>query len=240
MSTQEGNASRGAQKLLSTTSSTSKLAEAWSGRRSLRAVLGAEASATDTGTDTGGEAAESVTPGVPWSARLLVVCTGNAARSVMAGFMLGYLAEVSGLGLRVATAGTHAVEGQPMGMRTRAALAGIEELSDLAVSQHRSRQLDASDLLRADLVVVMEADQVRYMRRHHPEAAARTATLRYLCKVLPPGPKALQARVAALGLAEAALGQDEDVADPAGHDVEVYAACASELWSLCQELVDRL
>ncbi len=203
-------------------------------------MLGADASAADTDTDTDTDTGTDGAPAVPPSVRMLVVCTGNAARSVMAGFMLEYLAEAGGVGLRVATAGTHAVEGQPMGLRTRAALAGIEELSDLSVSQHRSHQLDASQLLRADLVVAMEADHVRYVRRRHPEAAARTATLKRLCRVLPPGPKSLQARVAALGLADAVLDQAEDVADPAGHEEEFYAACASELWSLCQDLVDRL
>jgi len=220
------------------------LAEAGPGRRNLGAVLDEDASAVDSdmGADMGkdAEVAESGTPGVPPPVRLLVVCTGNAVRSVMAGFMLGYLAEVGGLGLQVSTAGTHAADGQPMGLRTRAALAAIDELADIHVWQHRSHQLDASDLLRVDLVVAMEADHVRYVRRRHPEAAARTATLRRLCKVIPPGPKALPVRVAALRLADAVLVPDEDVADPGGHEEEAYAACASELWSLCRNLVDRL
>ncbi len=70
---------------------------------------------------------------LPAPVDLLVVCTGNAARSVMAGFMLEYLSEAGGLGLRVATAGTHAMDGRPMSMRTRAALAGIRELDEVPV-----------------------------------------------------------------------------------------------------------
>ncbi len=176
----------------------------------------------------------------PAPARLLVVCTGNAARSVMAGFMLEYLSEAGGLGLRVATAGTHTVDGQPMSMRTRAALRAVDELADAAVGRHRSHQLSDADLDRADLVVAMEADHVRYVRRRHPGAAPRTATIRRLCADLGPGPGPLGARVGALGLESVELHADEDVADPAGRDEEVYVACALELWGLCRELAARL
>lgn len=171
---------------------------------------------------------------------LLVVCTGNAARSVMAGFVLEHLSGRAGPHLSVVTAGTHAVEGQPMSLRTRAALASLPELAAAPVGRHRSRQLSAADVTRADLVVAMEADHVRFVRRHHPEAAARTATLGHWVTVLRPGPAPLAERVAALGLADAPLDAGLDVADPAGHEEDVYLACAQELHRLCAALVSLL
>ena len=60
---------------------------------------------------------------------LLVLCTGNAARSVMAGFMLDALSDGRpGAPLHVVTAGTHSIDGQPMGLRTRTALTRLPEL----------------------------------------------------------------------------------------------------------------
>ncbi len=171
---------------------------------------------------------------------LLVVCTGNAARSVMAGYMLDHLAGRAGVPLRVTTAGTHVVEGQVMSLRTRAALASFPELADAPVGAHRSRQLTAADLGRATLVVAMEADHVRFIRRHHPTAAGRTATLRRLVAGLAAGSSPLADRVAALGLSEVAVDPGEDVADPAGHEEDVYLACARELFDLCAALVARL
>jgi len=170
-------------------------------------------------------------------ANLLLLCTGNAARSVMAGYMVDRRAQDLKLALAVRTAGTHVVEGQPMSMRTRAGLAAVDPLGEVPAASHRSHQLTADDLEWADLVVVMEADHVRFVRRHHPDAAPRTATLRRLCRELTPGPDALGARVAGLGLAAVELEAWEDVADPAGGEVEDYVACALELWSLCGELV---
>ena len=173
-------------------------------------------------------------------AELLILCTGNAARSVMAGYMLGHLAEGAGVEIGLVTAGTHAVEGQPMSARTRAALASVGALEHVSTSGHRSRQLTGLDAARADLVVAMEADHVRYVRRRHPEAATRPATIRRLCRDLPAGPPGLAERVAALGLDRVELTDDEDVADPAGGDEAVYVDCARQLYSLCQELVTRL
>jgi protein-tyrosine-phosphatase len=168
---------------------------------------------------------------------LLVLCTGNASRSVMAGFMLEALGDGRPDPLRIVTAGTHSIDGQPMGLRTRTALLRIPELAGADFRRHRSRQVQGVDLVHAELVVVMEADHVRFVRRRFPDAAAKTATLRRLCADLPPGPPELPARVAGLRLADVELSDEGDVMDPAGHDGDVYAACADELWDLCRTLI---
>ena len=172
---------------------------------------------------------------------LLVLCTGNAARSVMAGFMLENLeATRAGTGLHIVTAGTHTVDGQPMGLRTRSALMALPELADVEFRRHRSRQVGVADLARAELVVVMEADHVRFVRRHYPEAADRTATIRRLCEDLPPGPPSLTERIARLALAGAPLSDADDVIDPAGGEAAEYEACVTELWTLCRRLITLL
>jgi len=172
---------------------------------------------------------------------LLVLCTGNAARSVMAGFMLEHLRDGRpGEPLHVVTAGTHTIDGQPMGVRTRAALSRIPQLAGTDYRRHRSRQVHGADLVHAEIVVVMEADHVRFVRRRFPDAAHKTATIRRLCAELPPSPPALTDRVAALALAEVELSDDEDVMDPAGYEGDVYAACVDQLWVLCQMLIGLL
>jgi protein-tyrosine-phosphatase len=171
---------------------------------------------------------------------LLVLCTGNAARSVMAGFMLDRLAEGRSDPLHVVTAGTHTIDGQPMGMRTRTALSRIPELADSDFRRHRSRQVYEADFHRAELVVVMEADHVRFVRRQFAAFADKTGMLRRLCVDLAPGPPALALRVAALGLASADIDDRDDVLDPAGHDADVYEKVVDELWALCRSLITRL
>jgi len=159
----------------------------------------------------------------------------------MAGFMLEALEAIqAGTALHIVTAGTHTVDGQPMGLRTRTALLGLPALATVEFRRHRSRQVGEADLARAELVVVMEADHVRFVRRTYPEAAVRTATIRRLCEDLPPGPPSLAARVASLALAEATLSEEDDVIDPAGGEAPEYEACVTELWALCQRLITLL
>jgi protein-tyrosine-phosphatase len=159
----------------------------------------------------------------------------------MAGFMFDVLRERRrGEPLHVVTAGTHTIDGQPMGMRTRTALSRLPEMAGVDFHQHRSRQVYGADFVHAELVVVMEADHVRFVRRQFPDAAAKTATIRHLCTNLAPSPPALEARVAALHLDTVELDDSGDVLDPAGHEADVYAACVDELWGLCQTLITVL
>jgi protein-tyrosine-phosphatase len=106
---------------------------------------------------------------------------------------------------------------------------------------HRSRQLRDDDVSNADLVVGLACEHVRYVRRAHPEAAGRTATLRRLVRDLPPGPAPFAERLAALDLAAVELDPSwEDVEDPAGGDIDDFHACARNVESLITQLATRL
>jgi protein-tyrosine-phosphatase len=152
---------------------------------------------------------------------VVTLCTGNAARSVMAGAILAEHVP----GLLISTRGTHVIEGMPMSWRTRDALAGL----GLEAGRHRSVQLSTTDLRDADLVVAMAREHVRYVRRRHPEVADRTSTLKRLVRDLPATEGSLHERIALLGLAEVELEEWEDVEDPAGGEVDVYHECAREI-----------
>ena len=136
------------------------------------------------------------------------------------------------------TAGTLVVDGQPMSIRTRAAIEGVGH----PLPRHASRQAHPADLEGASLVVALAPEHVAWVRRTHPEAAAHTATLIRLVHDLGSAGdgQTIRDQLAPLGLAEVELGGWEEVVDPGGQEAEAFAACAREIDALIEELAPRL
>ncbi len=163
---------------------------------------------------------------------VVTLCTGNAARSVMAGAVLREHVP----GLLVTTSGTHVIEGMPMSWRTRDAIASL----GLPIPDHRSRQATVRELDSADLVIALAREHVLWMRRVHPKAAPRTATLKRLARDLVDDGTPLADRLARMRLHEVELEPTEDVLDPAGGDLDVFLDCAQEIAELLHAVIPRL
>jgi protein-tyrosine phosphatase len=163
---------------------------------------------------------------------VLFLCTGNAARSVMAGVALRQLRP----DLDIATAGTLSVDGMPISFRTRAALDAV----GLPHPQHRSRQAVASDLARADVIIGLAPEHIHWIRREHPAVAAKSVTLIRLARDLSAAERPLLDRVHALDLANVDLGDWEEVVDPGGGEIEAFTKAAQEIVELINTLTPRL
>lgn len=165
-------------------------------------------------------------------ATILILCTGNATRSVIAGAVLkAHLPDVE-----IVTAGTMSVDGLPMSWRTRA---GFESVG-VSPPAHRSRQVDADDLDRATVVIGLAPEHVHWVRREHPGAAARTVTLKRLARELAADGRPLTERIAELDLEAVELATWEEVVDPGGGEVEAFIACAQEVVALVDDVAERL
>ncbi len=163
---------------------------------------------------------------------VLFLCTGNAARSVMAGVALRQLRP----DLRVETAGTLTVDGMPISWRTRAALDAV----GLPWPKHQSSQAGRDDLESADLIVGLAPEHIEWIRREYPEMAAKSSTLIRLTKSLGGPPTPLPVRIGGLQLATVVLESWEEVVDPGGGEVETFVACAHEVVGLVRQLAELL
>jgi protein-tyrosine phosphatase len=178
--------------------------------------------------------------------RVLVVCTGNLCRSVVAAAWLRHV-----LGddptVCVTSAGTGTRDGLEAPPET------IRQLASVGLPvEHRSTALRPVDVARADLVLTATREHRRAVLRAEPRAAKRTFTVRELGRILamadgprPSSPGAgtdgLRAWVAEAsrlrGLAPRPNGaDDDDVVDPFGREDAVFAAS----WAQMRPALERI
>jgi protein-tyrosine-phosphatase len=165
------------------------------------------------------------------SVNILTLCTGNAARSVMLGYMLTTLAEANGADWMIHTAGTHVAEGSAMSSRTRDALLRIPDLGNHSYNSHRGHQVTRDDIEWADVVLASEALHVLFVRIHYPEAARKTVLFGQFLHDAP-----LDESFVDQVSYVSSLAPDSafDMEDPAGQDQIAYDQSATALWDMAQ------
>src|SRR5213595_1630449 len=144
---------------------------------------------------------------------VLFVCTGNICRSPLAASLLERALKERSIEVAVASAGTGAWDGAPAS--EGAYLVGLERGLDL--SGHRARLLTRELVEGADLILTMA--------RHH---RARVDEL------------GGEGRVFVLGEYAGREGDEAEVSDPFGGDLEVYRDTCVELEALIDAAVERI
>jgi protein-tyrosine phosphatase len=174
---------------------------------------------------------------------ILLLCTANVCRSVMAQAMLSSRLAARGVTVPVASAGLLAG-----GRRPPAEVISVMAARGIDVTGHRSRTVTAADLATADLILGLAREHVRHAAVLAPEAWPRAFTIRELLRRgLRAGPRAAgqplgdwltraargRGRVDLLGSSPA-----DDVADPAGGPAPGYQVTAVLLDRLTRDLAD--
>ena len=182
-------------------------------------------------------------------AHVLVVCTGNIARSPFAAALLEHevgrrLASPSDV--RVRSAGVHGLKGHPAvaEMIAEARARGVD------LTAHRGSPVSSEELRGSDLVLAMTERHRDQLVVLEPEARERVFTFKELARLAPhiePVPTDVPPRRRLRTLAKRAArlrpyverpADLEDVADPYGGSVAEYRACAREIADLVTVIAD--
>ncbi|NQT00330.1 MAG: low molecular weight protein arginine phosphatase [Candidatus Omnitrophica bacterium] len=131
---------------------------------------------------------------------ILMVCTGNSCRSVMAGGLLEQMLKGKD-GFKVITAGVSASTGMKSTQET------IQVMSEegIDVSAHRSQPISGELVAEADLILVMESRHKEIIIAQSPQARDKVYLLREFGRVKPANEFFLP-----------------DISDPIGKSLEFY------------------
>ena len=176
---------------------------------------------------------------------ILAVCTGNVCRSPAAERLL---ASKLGPTVQVASAGTHALVGQPISEP----MAALLRDSRLEPQPFEARCVSEQMLKEADLVLAMTRAQRGLVVELWPPAVRRTFTLREFARLLswvdpsalPAGTPAERLRTA-ISLAAAERGRkqsspdEDDVVDPFRRSNAVYSDSFAQITSAVDSIVTQ-
>jgi len=171
---------------------------------------------------------------------VLFVCTGNVCRSPMAEGFLRAEGRERDLRVAVRSTGTHAWHGRA------ATIEGRRVMNELGTSidDHRTREFDRELVDWADLIIALAFEHEREIIRDHPDAAAKTFTLKGFLHVLDELPVFTDASswVAAASAAREATEPptDTDVDDPFGERQTAYQRVATEIQGLVAHLAEGM
>jgi protein-tyrosine phosphatase len=174
--------------------------------------------------------------------QVLILCTANVCRSPMAEALLTDRLAVVGSDATVRSGGMLG-DGEAPHREAIAVMAGY----GLDIGAHRSRRVTEEDLEAADLTLAMARENLRYAVVTAPAVWPRAFTLRELVRRGGAAGRRGPGESLAAWLARAHHGREraallgdspaDDVADPAGGPPAGYAAAATVLSGLLDQLV---
>jgi low molecular weight protein-tyrosine phosphatase len=170
---------------------------------------------------------------------VLFVCTGNICRSPTAEALARReLDRYPGVPIQVASAGSHALEGNPAASRSLLAAAS----RGASLERHFARELTRRRVRSADLVLCMAAEHRPFVLSYDRAAADRTFLLASFARAASQldGLAGSPTELVALAAGQVREQPGDDIDDPLGLSTEAYEACAERLDTLVTPVIAAL
>lgn len=147
---------------------------------------------------------------------VLIICTGNSCRSIMAeGILKKYLKDLGKDDIEVTSAGVHAIDGASPTKET----IDVMKKEGIDVSNFRSKALTDELVKKADLILVMTSYHMDEIIARSPEAVSKVHMIKQF----------------GVNCEEKAC-EDLDITDPIGMDKNFY----EEIFSVIKKEMERI
>jgi low molecular weight protein-tyrosine phosphatase len=175
--------------------------------------------------------------------RVLILCTANRCRSVIAAALLAQRLGRAGESVEVRSAGVSGHSGEPPPVEVVSVLLGY----GLDVSRHRSRTASPADFHTSSLILGMAREHVRHAAVTAPGSWPRTFTLKEIIRRVGQAEPRERGEPLSSWLESLHAGRDryallgnnpaDDIIDPIGGPSAAYQVAATEIEHLVRELV---
>lgn len=149
--------------------------------------------------------------------KIMFICTGNICRSAMAEGIMKKIVEDKNIDAKIYSCGIYAETGD------YATYNAIEAASqyDVDISSHRATNIRKSKIEEMDLILCATQSHKQSVIHLYPNLKEKVYTMKEYAKL-------------------DKNGQDLDIKDPWGYDINVYNNCAIEIEKCLQETIKRL
>ena len=146
--------------------------------------------------------------------KIMFICTGNICRSAMAEGMMKKLAKDNNLDLDICSCGIYAEDGD------YATYNAIEAAKyyDVNIESHRATNIRRSRIKEMDIILCATESHKQSVLHMYPELKEKVFTMKEYAKL-------------------DNNGQDMDIKDPWGYDMNVYQNCAKEIEECNEKII---
>lgn len=149
--------------------------------------------------------------------KIMFICTGNICRSAMADGMMKKLIKENNIDAEVYSCGVYAETGD---YATYNAVETAKEY-DVDISSHRATNIRESKIEEMDLILCATLSHKQSVLCLYPELKGKVYTMKEYAKI-------------------DKNGQDMDIKDPWGYDLNVYYNCALEIKECLEKTIEEL
>lgn len=149
---------------------------------------------------------------------IMFVCTGNTCRSAMAEAWMKFYVEKDEIlknKVHVFSCGIYAEEGEG------ATYASIEAMKEYGIDlkRHKATNIQKSNLQNMDWILCATKSHKHAVQQMYPELKEKVYTIKEYAEY---------------------DGENLDIKDPWGYDIEIYRFCASEIESCIRNIIEKI